>query len=642
MAGTLKLTVASVDGTLPRTDAVGNPDPYCKLSLLSSPPAVVASVQAEATTPVCENDRTSPAWDAAIALPIQISEPATLKIEVVDRDAGDGSADDLLAWGLVDLRTLVPGWDNAGAITPSTSIEYLGDAAVGPGAEMGCRAALLTVDSAGVRPGEEVTIILSHMEFVPDAELQRTLSKSEIPSVERKPLPPHFSELGPRPRTGTLFVLMQPFERMHELMDNAAVYLEGDDDGVLNEVEFATRMTTMAEDQCGPFDQPATEAQLDQVSDMNGLAMSWVEESGEMALPASISEDLALGRSIVVEGNPCMLQTAKLKYKRVKVLNGVDEAVETQKKEAAKEEALERCASAEERAELMLTHSNEAEAAAEAPPVPLDDEYEMVDFADADPDVAAFLTAVRANLYRPAKPPAPEPEPEPSAADVGEDDLRAACEAAGIEVTDEMTPEEMRAALEALYTQQAADRALEAAMAAKLAAEEELGALDRNKVAQLKTYKVPPTAVHAVLQAVLLLLGYSTKKAADWAGARKLVGDNSFWSSLAEFDVEEATREKKLKKKRLANVESLLEAAGGESGAERASIVALVLYKWCAGCLEVVGAVKRKAEMEKAAAAEGEEGEAAPEEGGEAPADEEEESEEEEESDASFESTTNN
>ena len=40
---------------------------------------------------------------------------------------------------------------------------------------------------------------------------------------------------------------------------------------------------------------------------------------------------------------------------------------------------------------------------------------------------------------------------------------------------------------------------------AQLAAEEELGALDRNKVAQLKTYKVPPTAVHAVLQAVLLL-----------------------------------------------------------------------------------------------------------------------------------------
>ena len=45
------------------------------------------------------------------------------------------------------------------------------------------------------------------------------------------------------------------------------------------------------------------------------------------------------------------------------------------------------------------------------------------------------------------------------------------------------------------------------------------------------------------------------------------MGDNSFWSSLAEFDVEEATREKMLKKKRLANVESLLEAAGGEARA---------------------------------------------------------------------------
>ena len=73
------------------------------------------------------------------------------------------------------------------------------------------------------------------------------------------------------------------------------------------------------------------------------------------------------------------------------------------------------------------------------------------------PSDVAKTDAVR-NLLHAVEAPA-EPEPEPSAADVGEDDLRAACETEGIEVTDEMTPKEMRAALEALYTQQAADRA---------------------------------------------------------------------------------------------------------------------------------------------------------------------------------------
>jgi hypothetical protein len=214
------------------------------------------------------------------------------------------------------------------------------------------------------------------------------------------------------------------------------------------------------------------------------------------------------------------------------------------------------------------------------------------------------------SLYRTPPPPVPEPEPEPTAADIGEDELSQAAEQAGIEVTDDMTPEDIRAALEAVYEQTAADRALAAAMAAKLAAEEELSSLDRNKVAQLKTYKVPPTAVHAVLQAVLLLLGYGAKKSGDWAGARQLVGTDEFWPSLAEYDVETATREKKLKKKRAGQVMQLLEAAGGETGAERASIVALVLYKWCQGCMDIYTAVKEQEERAAAVAAD-EEGEAA-------------------------------
>ena len=308
----------------------------------------------------------------------------------------------------------------------------------------------------------------------------------------------------------------------------------------------------------GPFDEPCTEADIDAASDMAALSMTWVQEGeGEVALPLTISTDLAAGRSVVVEGHPSMLQTARLKFRRVRVLNGVDESLVNTKKSAAKEAELEACESVEERAKLMLTHAQDDEATI-ARANDIDDQYETVSFTECEPDVAAFLTALHLSLYRPPTPPAPEPEPEPSATEIGDDDLTSAAEAAGIEVTEGMSPEEIREALEASFKQSAMDRALAAAMAAKLAAEEELGSLDRNKIAQLKTYKVPPTAVHAVLQAVLLLLGYGAKKAGDWAGARQLVGTDDFWPSLAEYDVELATKEKTLKKKRAGQVAQVM------------------------------------------------------------------------------------
>lgn len=600
MSGTLSLVVAECDAALPRTTEGAGARPYVKLTLLALPPAVIATTGTVVETPTAATaEKEAPVWDAPVELGVRLAEPATLRVEIFDRVEGAG--DELVATGMIDLNRVVPGWERVGSVSPAVCPEDLGDGSY--------TASLATVGNS-VTPGEELRLVLARLQFTPDeATAAAWAEESKVLPMERRPLPPHVKELGPRPRTGTLFVVMQPFDRVKEIMDAAAVYLEGDNDGLLDEVTFATRMTTLPEDLCGPFDQPCTESEIDEASDMNKLAMAWVQEDGEVGLPSSIAVDLAHGRSVVIEGHECMLQTAKLKFRRVRVINGVDEAILNTTKAAQKEAELEACTSIEERAKLMLAHAQDDEATI-ARASDIDDQYETVDFSECEPDVAAFLSALHMSLYRTPPPPVPEPEPEPTAADIGEDELSQAAEQAGIEVTDDMTPEDIRAALEAVYEQTAADRALAAAMAAKLAAEEELSSLDRNKVAQLKTYKVPPTAVHAVLQAVLLLLGYGAKKSGDWAGARQLVGTDEFWPSLAEYDVETATREKKLKKKRAGQVMQLLEAAGGETGAERASIVALVLYKWCQGCMDIYTAVKEQEERAAAVAAD-EEGEAA-------------------------------
>ena len=614
--------VAECDTELPRTTD-DERQPYVRLTLLALPPAVIATTGTVVETAPATSDSKAPLWDAPVELGVNLAEPAALRVEIFDRVAG--SNDELVATGIMDLTRIVPGWDKAGSVSPAVDPEDLGDGSY--------TVSLATVGSS-VTPGEEVRLVLARVEFTPDqATAAAWAEESKVLPMERQPLPLHVKDLGPRPRTGTLFVVMQPFERIKEIMDSAAVYLEGDNDGLLDEVTFATRMTTLPEEVCGPFDQRCTEREIDEASEMNRLAMTWVQEDGEVALPSSIAVDIAHGRSVVVEGHECMLQTAKLKFRRVRVINGVDEVTLNTAKAAQKEAELEACQSIEDRAKLMLAHAQDDEATIKRAH-DIDDQYETVNFSECEPDVAAFLSALHMNLYRPPAAPAPEPEPEPTAADVSDDELTQVAEQAGIDVTDDMTPEDIRAALEAVYKQTASDRALAAAMAAKLAAEEELGSLDRNKVAQLKTYKVPPTAVHAVLQAVLLLLGYSAKKAGDWAGARQLVGTDDFWPSLAEYDVEAATREKTLKKKRAEQVMQLLAAAGGEAGAERASIVALVLYKWCQGCMDVYTAVKGQEERaiaaaaDEAEAAEGEGDEKEREEGDE---DEEEEEEEEEE-----------
>ena len=94
-------------GTLAKTDAIGNPDPYVRLAFEGG---------SRARTEHVENDRTAPEWQEILELELP-PEPAGLLVEVIDHDPQPGEDDDdVLASGLVDLREFVSSWSGAPAV----------------------------------------------------------------------------------------------------------------------------------------------------------------------------------------------------------------------------------------------------------------------------------------------------------------------------------------------------------------------------------------------------------------------------------------------------------------------------------------------------------------------------------------------
>ena len=92
---------------------------------------------------------------------------------------------------------------------------------------------------------------------------------------------------------------------------------------------------------------------------------------------------------------------------------------------------------------------------------------------------------------------------------------------------DEAADEELRMDWEALHS----------ALARKASADGELRSLDRDLIAQLKTYKVPPEAVLTVLQAVLVLLGNKSKHVSTWDDCRSHVSDSGqFLEQLLQLE----------------------------------------------------------------------------------------------------------
>ena len=93
-----------------------------------------------------------------------------------------------------------------------------------------------------------------------------------------------------------------------------------------------------------------------------------------------------------------------------------------------------------------------------------------------------------------------------------------------------------------------------------------------------------------MLQATLLLLGRPKKDTETWATCRAVACADDFTPTLLGFDAGNA----KLPKKRLAKVRSTLKKVGGEAGAERGSVVALILFKWIHGVLAVYDETQRQ------------------------------------------------
>eukprot|EP01045_Picozoa_sp_COSAG04_P017779 COSAG04_NODE_1597_length_6202_cov_14.561527_2_plen_535_part_00 len=144
-AAKLRIKVGQCGAELPRTDAVGEPDPYVRVTV--GPCSAVTEVKAE--------EASQPAWDQALELQVDLATPLPLMVEIIDRDATPGGADDdLLASGVVDLRDVVPLW-NGTALAD-------GAAALADGEEEGSKVATL----ASSHDAEAAVPLTLSVEFV--------------------------------------------------------------------------------------------------------------------------------------------------------------------------------------------------------------------------------------------------------------------------------------------------------------------------------------------------------------------------------------------------------------------------------------------------------------------------------------------
>lgn len=69
------------------------------------------------------------------------------------------------------------------------------------------------------------------------------------------------------------------------------------------------------------------------------------------------------------------------------------------------------------------------------------------------------------------------------------------------------------------------------------AAEEALGALNRNDIVEIKTFTRPPALVQRTMEAVCILLSEQS----DWDGAKRVLSDANFQKRLLEFERDSVT-----------------------------------------------------------------------------------------------------
>ncbi len=124
----------------------------------------------------------------------------------------------------------------------------------------------------------------------------------------------------------------------------------------------------------------------------------------------------------------------------------------------------------------------------------------------------------------------------------------------------------------------------------------QLAKLDRAKMAELKTYNIPPPYAHEVVRAFLMTLGHSPKKVKTWESCRVMIGSNMVIQA-ARFDPS-----KKPDKPTCRQIMSLIGGFDDEK-VEEESMIALLLMTWVKGALSDEFDAYYKAKEKKAAAA---------------------------------------
>eukprot|EP01050_Picozoa_sp_SAG11_P011270 SAG11_NODE_1183_length_5593_cov_7.174190_1_plen_615_part_00 len=137
---------------------------------------------------------------------------------------------------------------------------------------------------------------------------------------------------------GTLFLVTEPFDQRAAVMSAASKLMQAQHGA---DFVFCHRLSTAAGEEFpeafssgGAFDKIVLPATIKQSSELCELALRWSEDDPSAGAKVfaykqlPITAALAAGRNVVLDGHSSLIQTVRLKYRRVRILNCVAQPVD--------------------------------------------------------------------------------------------------------------------------------------------------------------------------------------------------------------------------------------------------------------------------------------------------------------------------
>ena len=120
--------------------------------------------------------------------------------------------------------------------------------------------------------------------------------------------------------SGTLFLVLGPSGAGKDtLLDGARAAIEGS--AGAEHTVFAKRWITRAPEKCSELEMPVSHEEMDAKSDLCQLALHWEAHDTQYAVGNEIKTALAKGRNVVINVSRTCIQTARMKFARVRVIN---------------------------------------------------------------------------------------------------------------------------------------------------------------------------------------------------------------------------------------------------------------------------------------------------------------------------------